>query len=117
MPTYTFVEPTEFNQLVVALRTPGRGVVVEGPSGIGKTTALMRAIEHLGLSKNVLTLSARRSEDIEIINELHNMDSVGTVVIDDFHRLSDDLKRNIADRLKILADEEATDSKIIILGS
>lgn len=116
VPTYTFVEPIEFNQLVVALRTPGRGVVVEGPSGIGKTTALMRAIEHLCLSEEVLTLSARRSEDISLIGELPFMNDVGTVVIDDFHRLDNDLKQRIADHLKVLADEEATSSKIIILG-
>jgi hypothetical protein len=35
LPTHTFVEPAEYNHLKIALRTPGRGVVVEGPSGIG----------------------------------------------------------------------------------
>lgn len=50
VPTHTFVAPLEYSQLVVALRTPGRGVVVEGPSGIGKTTAVSRAIQELGLS-------------------------------------------------------------------
>ena len=36
-PTYTFVRPVEYTKLIVALRTKGRGLVVEGPSGIGKT--------------------------------------------------------------------------------
>ena len=39
VPTHTFVRPKEYLQLQVGLRTPGRGVVIEGPSGIGKTTA------------------------------------------------------------------------------
>ena len=43
VPTYTFVRPSEYNRLQVALRTPGRGVVVEGPSGIGKSTAVTKA--------------------------------------------------------------------------
>jgi hypothetical protein len=34
LPTFTLVQPAEYEHLKVALRTPGRGVVVEGPSGI-----------------------------------------------------------------------------------
>jgi hypothetical protein len=37
IPTHTFVKPVEYSKLLVSLRTPGRGLVVEGPSGIGKT--------------------------------------------------------------------------------
>ena len=32
IPIYTFVKPSEYNKLLVALRTKGRGVIVEGPS-------------------------------------------------------------------------------------
>ncbi len=42
VPVYTFVQPVEYIQLLVALRTAGRGIVIEGPSGIGKTTAVMK---------------------------------------------------------------------------
>jgi len=42
VPTHTFVKPSGFNRLQVALRTPGRGVIVEGPSGIGKSTPSRR---------------------------------------------------------------------------
>jgi len=34
VPTYTFVEPGEYGKIIVSLRTPGRGMLVEGPSGI-----------------------------------------------------------------------------------
>jgi MoxR-like ATPase len=54
VPTYTFVEPTVFRRLSVALRTPGRGVVVEGPPGIGKTTAVTRALEAIGFVDRVI---------------------------------------------------------------
>ena len=54
IPTHTFVRPIEYPALLVALRTPGRGVVVEGPSGIGKTTAVTRALEELGLERRSL---------------------------------------------------------------
>ena len=42
-PTHTFVRPVEYTKLIVALRTKGRGLVVEGPSGIGKTTSINKA--------------------------------------------------------------------------
>ena len=116
LPTFTFVEPVEYTALIVALRTPGRGIVIEGPSGIGKTTSVHRALDELNLSENVLVLSARKKDDIDLINELHVMEGIGIVIIDDFHRLDDNIKRKIADYMKILADEEKEDSKIVILG-
>ena len=50
IPHYTFVPPVEYTRLLVALRTPGRSIVVEGPSGIGKTTAVVNAISEAGIS-------------------------------------------------------------------
>jgi hypothetical protein len=40
VPTFTFVEPSEYTKLLVGLRTPGRGVVIEGPSGIGRLSPI-----------------------------------------------------------------------------
>lgn len=116
IPTYTFVEPIEYPKLLVALRTPGRGVVIEGPSGIGKTTAVSRALEELGMADKVVGLSARKAEDREVIAELPSMNGIGTVIIDDFHRLDEVVRREVADYLKTAADEEAADSKLIVVG-
>jgi hypothetical protein len=44
------------------------------------------------------------------------MADAGIVAIDDYHRLSDPLRQAIADRMKILADEESEGTKLIILG-
>ena len=54
IPSVTFVQPVEYANLVTALKTPGRGIVIEGPSGIGKTTAVFRALEETGLSEKVI---------------------------------------------------------------
>lgn len=116
VPDHTFVQPVEFPRLLVALRTPGRSIVVEGPSGIGKTTAVIKAITDAGLSERVLSLSARKKADVEFIQDLPNNLPLGTVLIDDFHRLSDDSKSAIADLMKTLADENAEHSKLIVLG-
>jgi hypothetical protein len=116
LPTYTFVQPVEYDRLLVALRTDGRSIVIEGPSGIGKTTAVANAITAAGLSHKVLSLSARKKDDIKLIRELPEQLPFGTVLIDDFHRLDDDVKKEIADLMKTLADEGASHSKLVVLG-
>jgi len=116
LPTYTFVKPLEYNNIIVALRTKGRCIVIEGPSGIGKTTSIQKAVEELNLNKTVFKLSARKSEDREYIQMLPEMKDIGTVIVDDFHILTDDLKSSIADYMKVLADEERENDKLILIG-
>ncbi len=118
VPDLTFVEPVEFTRLVVALRTPGRGVVIEGPSGIGKTSAVTKALDRISPNSEqlALRLSARKLDDRELIAELPGMGAAGLVVIDDFHRLDSAVRLSIADHLKVLADEERTDTKIVVIG-
>ena len=116
VPTYTFVEPKRYREILVSLQTPGRCLVIEGPSGIGKSTAIQKALDNAGLSGKITKLSARDPSDVEYINMLPKMKSIGIVLIDDFHRLDDKEKSNLADYLKILADKEDNNSKIIILG-
>jgi hypothetical protein len=116
VPKHTFVQSIEYPRLLVALRTPGRSIVVEGPSGIGKTTAVVNAISEAGLTDRVLSLSARKKTDISLIAELPGQIPFGTVVIDDFHRLDNALKQMIADLMKTLADEAGSHSKLVVLG-
>ena len=116
IPTHTFVPPSAYARLKVALRTPGRGIIVEGPSGIGKSTAVRNALEELGLARDVLMLSAREPLDAEFIAELPNIKSPGVVIVDDFHRLPATVKHTIADLLKVAADKEDVDTKIVIIG-
>ncbi|MBR0778750.1 TIR domain-containing protein [Bradyrhizobium diazoefficiens] len=116
LPTYTFVQPAEYDHLKVALRTAGRGVVVEGPSGIGKTTAVRKAASEMGLSEAALELSGRRARDVELIAELPNMGDLGMVIIDDFHRLPEPVKHSIAEFLKFLADNESPKTKMVLIG-
>lgn len=116
VPTYTLVKPIEYDKLLVALRTPGRGVVIEGPSGIGKTSAVTTALVELGVEGNTLRLSARKKDDRSLIAALPEIRDAGTVIIDDFHRLDESIQREIADFLKTLADEEREDTKLIVVG-
>jgi hypothetical protein len=116
VPTHTFVEPQEFERLLVALRTPGRNVIIEGPSGIGKTTAVEYALRHLNISTDITRLSPRKRADIEYIENLHTIDNAGIVLIDDFHKIAYETKLLIADYIKILADEEIRETKLILVG-
>ncbi|MGO2140016.1 MAG: hypothetical protein ACTH30_06350 [Leucobacter sp.] len=116
VPEVNFVRPVEFDRLVVALRTPGRGVVIEGPSKIGKTSAVMKALEEIEGNSGVVKLSARKPADRELIDALPGMEAIGTVIIDDFHRLEQRSRSAISDFLKLLADEGRTDSKVVVVG-
>jgi hypothetical protein len=116
VPTVTFVKPLEYPRLILNLRTAGRGLIIEGPSGIGKTTAILKAIEELGLSDRVLRLSARKKDDLEYISLITEMQDFGIALIDDFHKLSADLQEKIANIVKVFADEGSDSSKLIVLG-
>src|SRR5690606_6890315 len=54
--------------------------------------------------------------DLEIIKELPSLGALGTVVVDDFHRLGDQEKHLLTDFVKSLADEEDPRSKLILIG-
>ena len=116
LPTVTFVEPVDFSKLVVALRAKGRSVVVEGPSGIGKTTAVKSALERAKMQDEFLNLSARKAADVSKIEELFSKNPKGNILIDDFHKLSAAIQKKIADQVKIAADEEREDVNIVIVG-
>lgn len=115
-PTYTFVPPVEYTRLKVYLRSPDRGLIVEGPSGIGKTTSIIKALEELGLSSEVLLLSARKAKDIEFIKQISSLKEFGTIIIDDFHKLDDSIKEDLADFMKVVADTGDYGIKLILIG-
>jgi hypothetical protein len=117
IPIATFVEPDDFVEFKMALRQPGLGVVLEGPSGIGKTTLLRHAVkqdaDRLG---DVAMLSARRPADIPKIRKLLDGHE-GLVAVDDFHRLPGDLQHQLSDYLKLLADDDSgAPGKLTLVG-
>ncbi|WP_169155747.1 SEFIR domain-containing protein, partial [Brasilonema bromeliae] len=116
IPTHTFVKPVEYQRLFVALRTPGRGLVVEGPSGVGKTTCVLKVLEQLSLhDRRIKILTARRRQDTEEIVLLPEKNSYDIIILDDFHVLEDKAKQLIADYMKVIADEEKA-IKLVLIG-
>ncbi len=114
IPKYTYVKPQEYNKIITSLKTPGRGLVIEGPSGIGKTTTLIKVLDDLKIPYT--KLESRKSEDQEIIGALPTFKNPGVVLIDDFHRLPDALKQHIADLMKVLADTQDPSNKVVAVG-
>jgi len=116
IPTYTFVEPDEYQQIKISIRTKGRGLVVEGPSGIGKSTCVKKAISELQNELKIVELNARKTADIPLIEALPDMGNIGIVIVDDFHVLPDPIKERLANFMKLLAEEEDANSKLVIIG-
>lgn len=117
IPTVTFVEPERFHLLKLALAQPGVGVIIEGPSGIGKSTALRHALREIDPDwrAKAKELSARNPADAASIRSLRDWHDERLAVIDDFHRLKDDVQREVVYHLKSLADNE-TGQKLVIIG-
>ena len=65
IPTYTFVEPSEYRRIILSLMSPGRGLVIEGPSGIGKTCSAIKALDSLNMGNIAEKLSAKNTSHVE----------------------------------------------------
>lgn len=116
-PEFTFVPPVVYPRLVNALAQRAGGVVVEGPSGIGKTVAVTRAVEEIGeVLGHVTTLSARDPHDLERIKHVAQEKPEGTWVIEDFHHLANEDRAAYGDAIKYLADQRGPGCKIVLVG-
>jgi ABC-type transporter Mla maintaining outer membrane lipid asymmetry ATPase subunit MlaF len=118
VPEVTFVQPPNFNEILVDIRRSGKPVVIEGQSGTGKTTCVKKILEQLGGSQQTQYLTARQSTDLSKIEGIVRDRPRGTYIIDDFHRLADELKVKLADLAKLSAEQSATENlpKLVLIG-
>jgi hypothetical protein len=118
VPEFTFVRPPNYNEILIDIRNPGKLVIIEGQSGTGKTTTVKKIIEQSFPSSSFLYLSARKSHDISQIIDVAEGKQLGLFIIDDFHRLDNEIQTKIADLVKIAAEEGDPNSypKIVIIG-
>lgn len=122
LPKHNLVEPEEIFKLRDHLRTLGLGLIVEGPSGIGKTTAVRHALALLsqelgaGMPRSIW-IKSRDPGDLQQLKKILVTGlSGGHLIIDDFHRLPAELRAQVADLIKVVADSEAQDAKVTIIG-
>lgn len=116
VPDLNFVEPAQLPDLVARLRLEGEGLVVDGPSGIGKTTAVRRALAVAG--KPFTWLSATIEDDHTSLDRALRGGPKGlggTLVIDDFHRLDRPTQSRVATFMKAVADAGGP-GKVVVIG-
>ena len=118
VPEFTFVRPPNFGELLVDIRNPGKPEIIEGQSGTGKTTTVKKIIEESLSAEGIEYLSARKARDIPRILELASGNASGKFIVDDFHRLDTTIQANIADIVKISAEEygDANHPKVVLIG-
>lgn len=118
VPEFTFIRPPNYNEILVDIRTAGKPVIIEGQSGTGKTTIAKKILEQAFTDKEFIYLSARKPEDIPTIVAIADGSVVGRFVIDDFHRLDNDIQEKVANIIKLSAEDPNQDKypKIVIIG-
>lgn len=121
-PTVTFVEPPRFRELQLELGTMGTGLIVEGPSKTGKSTAIRKAMEVIGAEARDQLWWAGQSpppldEFQRTLDELRRSDQQRWLFIDDFHYLEDQrYLRALAFTMKALADQSRSNAKVTLIG-
>jgi len=123
-PTATFVEPPRFSELQLALRRMGTGLIVEGPSKVGKSTAIQKAMKAIGVPEgDQIWWSGQRPPPLDDVHkqvdELIAAKRDTWLFIDDFHHLEDArYRRELASGMKVLADkpQDNRHGKITLIG-
>jgi Cdc6-like AAA superfamily ATPase len=123
LPRFTYVEPTIYRKFSHAVRIPGKHIVLEGPSGVGKTCLVFRVFEELGFERHrdYQYLSARQDNSEEqLLTLLHSVSGdPAYIVIDDVHIFSPPIRRDLSNHLKLMSDGVFTDesvAKCILIG-
>ena len=70
VPEFTFVEPPNFNEILLDIRRHGKPVVIEGQSGTGKTTCVRSILSRLADGIPTKYLTARNAADVSEIENI-----------------------------------------------
>lgn len=127
LPPYTYVKPAYYGEVRADITQPGKHLLIEGPSGIGKTCVAFKVFEELGWAQgtNFSYVSCRDDDALDRIETFLDMVGKGEIptppliVIDDFHLLPVNKRASIGSSLKRMSDrafETATPPKTILIG-
>jgi hypothetical protein len=118
LPDITFVEPSQFPALQLELDTLGSGLIVEGPSRVGKSTAVRKvlALQSPARPQRWMDGKLPPSDFEAVLDGVVRGENTGHLIVDDVHHRDDALKRQLAVRMKILADQERPQAKVTLIG-
>ena len=112
LPPFTYVKPPYYPEVRADMEQAGRHILIEGPSGIGKSCVVWKAIEELGWVDGLQFsyMSCRDNNAPRIFDEFMALAIEGkptpwpTLIVDDFHLLLESVKSELGSRLKRIAD-------------
>lgn len=127
LPPYTYVKPSYYGEVRADISQSGKHLLIEGPSGIGKTCVVFKVFEDINWTKDrhFSYLSCRDTGAEALIEDFFstaaagNMPNPPVIVIDDFHLLPAAHRAKIGSQLKRLSDrafEQASPPKAILIG-
>jgi Cdc6-like AAA superfamily ATPase len=90
LPPYTYVKPKHFGEVRADIEQPGKHLLIQGPSGIGKTCVVFKVFEELGWQRDCeyLYISARDANPEAAIQQFFNLCQQGrnAFAVRDRHR-------------------------------
>jgi hypothetical protein len=122
-PAFTFVEPPQFAEIRLALRTMGTGLIVEGPSKAGKSTAIRKVMDDLAvpLGDQIWWHGHRMpplAEFGRMLDRLVGATRDTWLFIEDVHRIANArYRRELGSAMKVLADQSVRHAKITLIGN
>ena len=128
LPTFTYVKPAHYSAVRADIEEPGRHLLIEGPSGVGKTCVVHKIFQDLGWrrQREFLSVTGQEQDTTEKIyahlNKSHPVEVLGLpqiLVIDDFHILPPSTRVDIGRRLKLASDlsfEMSTPPSVVMIG-
>lgn len=127
LPPYTYVKPRYFGEVRADVEQPGKHLLIEGPSGIGKTCVVFKVFEEIGYEQGVhyKYVSARDFDVESQLSDFLDTASQGEIpsqpilVVDDFHLLTSEVRDGAGAKLKRLSDrtfQQKIIPKLILIG-
>lgn len=127
LPPYTYIKPAYYGEVRADISQDGKHLLIEGPSGIGKTCVAFKVFEELEYQQGVHFdyVSCRDDSSAYVIDEFFALAAKGAptktpvIVIDDFHLLTTQRRAEIGSLLKRMSDrafESTSPPKAILIG-
>lgn len=113
VPIFTYVEPQEAHRVRELLRVLGRGLIIEGPALIGKSTMVKKA---LGRRPFRWIDWCDRDSENAIRSVLSTAGLKGHLIIDNAHRMSTSLASDVARFMRVSADADRPKIKVTLIG-